>query len=492
VTAGYDGLSRMDALGRASGASTSAIGYDNADRMTTLSHVFTPTTGNEIWGFTFTPASQLATANSTNAAWNWTAASAAAVNTVADGLNRDATVAGVTQTYDKFGNLTSDGTRTFAYDTENRLLTESGPVTLALSYDPMGRLQQSVINGTTTQFLYDGDSLVGEYPATGNTPLRRYVHGAGTDNPLIWYEGGTMTAANANYLITDRQGSIVATAGSSGALAVNYTYDAYGAPNTWGTVGAVPRFRYTGQAAIPEAHLYHYKARVYDPVSGRFLQTDPVGYGPDVNWYAYLGNNPVNKADPTGKGPPEEDEMDARPIDEEIAAERAKGFEDEIKEINPAYRIVEDADRMAVRMQQYRIFGTGSLSGRAQDRAGDSLDPIAERIQHTVDSASFQSTLGKGQGFQFSGTGGSAGAESAFRAITGRSPAGSGDTFKASIGNTKVTVNIHTSSGQGGDQTFQGSPTIEIHTSTEVTGSRIPVQTYVKICYPDKIENSNE
>jgi RHS repeat-associated protein len=220
---------------------------------------------------------------------------------VADGLNRNATVAGVTQTYDRFGNLTSDGTRTFTYDSENRLLTESGPVTLALSYDPMGRLQQSVINGTTTQFLYDDDALVGEYPATGNTPLRRYVQGVGTDNPLIWYEGGTMTAANANYLLTDRQGSIVGTGNSSGALTVNYTYDAHGAPNTWGTVGTVPRFRYTGQAAIPEAKLYHYKARVYDPVSGRFLQTDPVGYGPDVNWYVYVHNDPVNRTDPTGK-----------------------------------------------------------------------------------------------------------------------------------------------------------------------------------------------
>jgi RHS repeat-associated protein len=110
-----------------------------------------------------------------------------------------------------------------------------------------------------------------------------------------------MTAANANYLVTDRQGSIVATAGSSGALAVNYTYDAYGAPNSWGSVGAVPRFRYTGQAAIPEAHLYHYKARVYDPVSGRFPQTYPVGYGPDVNWYAYVGDDPVNRSDPSGQ-----------------------------------------------------------------------------------------------------------------------------------------------------------------------------------------------
>ena len=112
-----------------------------------------------------------------------------------------------------------------------------------------------------------------------------------------------MTSGNANYLIADRQGSIVATASPSGALLANYTYDPYGVPNTWGTVGTTPRFRYTGQAAIPEAGLYHYKARVYDPVFGRFFQTDPVGYGPDVNWYAYVGNDPVDGTDSPGTDP---------------------------------------------------------------------------------------------------------------------------------------------------------------------------------------------
>ncbi len=53
-------------------------------------------------------------------------------------------------------------------------------------------------------------------------------------------------------------------------------------------------------AKLPELGMYHFKARTYSPTLGRFLQTDPIGYGDGINWYNYGGADPVNNTDPSG------------------------------------------------------------------------------------------------------------------------------------------------------------------------------------------------
>lgn len=198
--------------------------------------------------------------------------------------------------YDANGNLASktEGPNTWTYEwtAENELtrVTKNSAEQARYSYDPLGRRVARVVAGMTTGYTYDADDIVRELQ--GSSSLK-YVHGPTTDEPLARDDGsGALT-----YYHADGLGSIVKRTSEAGAVTHEYRYDA------WGNIelgASVQGHAFTGREWDPETGLYYHRARYHDPKVGRFISEDPIGFAGGINFYAYVGGNPVLFVDPFG------------------------------------------------------------------------------------------------------------------------------------------------------------------------------------------------
>jgi RHS repeat-associated protein len=281
----YNGVGNRTSLTDRRGAQ--AFGYDALDRLTSASHPLLATPQ----AFAYDPVGNRTTGGSV-------------VNT-GNQLTADATHS---YQYDDNGNLTrktflvTGNFTQYTYDAENRLtkveeFAAGNPTAVATStyrYDGLGRRIEKVANGQTKRYIYDGEDILLEYDGS-NVLQARYTHGPGIDEPIAVTKGG-----NTFFYHQDGLGSVTDLTDSAGTTAKSYAYDAYG--NILESPGAVEQpYTYTGREFDSESGLYYYRARNYDPVSGRFLQSDPVGFSGGLNLYQYVGSNPTNMVDPTGK-----------------------------------------------------------------------------------------------------------------------------------------------------------------------------------------------
>ena len=232
---------------------TDNYGYDNIYQLTTVSGTQTHSyqyddTGNRelVDGIIYTP----------------------------NNLNQYEQVGGTNYQYDPKGNLTNDGVHTFGYDYENRLISAVGNGNNATyNYDGFGRRISKTVNGTTTYFIYDSDRIIEERSPNGSL-LANYTFGTGIDEVLKMTRGG-----NDYYYHYDGLGSVRNITNSASNVVESYSYDVYGQPSQLSTIGN--RFYFTGREFDSESGLYYLRNRYYNPIIGRFLQRDPITWGPD-------------------------------------------------------------------------------------------------------------------------------------------------------------------------------------------------------------------
>ena len=182
-----------------------------------------------------------------------------------------------------------------------------GGATWSYLYDPFGRrCAKTSPTGAVTLYLHDrDDNEVGEYDGVNGLTLRenRYDPRRVAPVAMLSYANGAGNGATPvlTFNHADRLGSVVATSSApnsslNAVLTGQYKYDAWGQSTTLIGTG----FGYAGYRYDAETGLYQTGARYYDPRLGRFLSTDPLGQGPGLNVYAYVGNDPLNNVDPLG------------------------------------------------------------------------------------------------------------------------------------------------------------------------------------------------
>ena len=111
------------------------------------------------------------------------------------------------------------------------------------------------------------------------------------------------------FYTTNIQGDVTGIVNSNGVTVVTYTYDAWGRQlsctgSMAGTLGVINPLRYRGYVYDQESGLYYLQSRYYDPNLGRFINADGlISTGQGLlgnNMFAYCGNNPVMRIDPSG------------------------------------------------------------------------------------------------------------------------------------------------------------------------------------------------
>ena len=218
--------------------------------------------------------------------------------------NRLATVGGSTAVLDAAGNQIGyqNSTRTFSYNDANRLyeVHDNGSLTATYQHNALGQRVSKSVGGADTVFVYDLEgNLIAEHDSTG-AMLRDYIRMYGTPVAQV-DQGETFTYLHFDHLGTPRQAT-----DDSQTVVWLWDVDAFGSllpdedPDGDSNTTTV-NLRFPGQYFDVESGLHYNYYRTYDPATGRYLESDPIGLQSGLNTYGYAYQNPLYYYDPTGE-----------------------------------------------------------------------------------------------------------------------------------------------------------------------------------------------
>ncbi|MEI3375211.1 MAG: RHS repeat-associated core domain-containing protein [Coprococcus catus] len=207
-------------------------------------------------------------------------------------------------TYDANGNLLNGGKYTYSWTKGSLLEKVTGDGLEAVyTYDASGIRTSKKVNGTTTEYLTAGGSVLSEKK---NGVWQHYLYDGSGQLMAIRYKGADY------YYIRDGLMTITGLVDANGVAVVNYRYDSWGiltgiTGSMAGTLGKDNPYRFKGYYYDEETGMYYLKSRYYQPEICRFISADepeltritPMALT-DKNLYAYCDNNPIVRRDMDG------------------------------------------------------------------------------------------------------------------------------------------------------------------------------------------------